>query len=462
MGDQSMDPNTMWRLQTDWYSPTRLLSGSPVQYDFPGDRFIPNRSLMDLDQAHTLLTSWTKETSNSKFNHEYRQKVEENLNLDSEGRPFKMLVFRGSPKSSRKSLRLVDEMRRSEEEAFNHTNNTKQYRNFPKKEARILDAPRLKDDYYLNIMDWGKNNILAIALGSEVYMWNAENSNTQKLFQVDRGNDYPSSVAWSDDAKAVAVGHMCSEIHLWDAEALKPVRILEGHQKKVGTLAWNGHILTSGSQDRSIINHDVRVRNSMICRVQTHAHQVCGLKWSNRGNLLASGGNDNMIYIWEASKMSSSHFLHRLDEHNGAVKALAWCPYDSHVLASGGGTMDGCIKLWSIQNGLCINSIDTQAQVCGLEWNRHHKEILSGHGYSASECKNQLCLWRYPSMSTVGRSACHSSRVLHLSQSPDGLNVISAVADETLRLWEIFGPPQPDKKVSQLDGLLSLKTSPIR
>ncbi|KAI8031020.1 Cell division cycle 20.2, cofactor of APC complex [Camellia lanceoleosa] len=358
-----MDPNTMWRLQTDWYSPTRLLSGSPVQYDFPGDRFIPNRSLMDLDQAHTLLTSWTKETSNSKFNHEYRQKVVENLNLDSEGRPFKMLVFRGSPKSSRKSLRLVDEMRRSEEKAFNHTNNAKQHRNFPKKEARILDAPRLKDDYYLNIMDWGKNNILAIALGSEVYMWNAENSNTQKLFQVDRGSDYPSSVAWSDDAKTVAVGHMCSEIHLWDAEALKPVqpslclgllnfknseislhfafyaqvRILEGHQKKVGTLAWNGHILTSGSQDRSIINHDVRVRNSMICRVQTHAHQVCGLKWSNRGNLLASGGNDNMIYIWEASKMSSSHFLHRLDEHNGAVKALAWCPYDSHVLASGGG-----------------------------------------------------------------------------------------------------------------------------
>ena len=66
------------------------------------------------------------------FQDKYRQKLEENLSLDSEGRPFKILVFRGSPKSSRKSLRLIDEMRRNEEEAFNYTNNVKQYRFFPK------------------------------------------------------------------------------------------------------------------------------------------------------------------------------------------------------------------------------------------------------------------------------------------------------------------------------------------
>ena len=90
-------------------------------------------------------------------------------------------------------------------------------------EARILDAPNIRDDYYLDIMDWGKTNIVAIALGSELYLWNAETRNIQKLLQVDRENDYPSSVAWSADARTVAVGHRCSEIQLWDAEALKLV-----------------------------------------------------------------------------------------------------------------------------------------------------------------------------------------------------------------------------------------------
>lgn len=60
--------------------------------------------------------------------------------------------------------------------------------------------------------------------------------------------------------------------------------------------------------------------------------------------------------------MSSTKFLHRFNDHCAAVKALAWCPYQFNVLASGGGTSDGCIKIWNIQKGTRINSIDTKAQ----------------------------------------------------------------------------------------------------
>lgn len=30
---------------------------------------------------------------------------------------------------------------------------------------KILDAPNLCDDFYLNLMDWSLSNILAVALG---------------------------------------------------------------------------------------------------------------------------------------------------------------------------------------------------------------------------------------------------------------------------------------------------------
>ncbi|RVW98233.1 Cell division cycle 20.2, cofactor of APC complex [Vitis vinifera] len=66
-------------------------------------------------------------------------------------------------------------------------------------------------------------------------------------------------------------------------------------------------------------------------------------------------------------------------------------------------------------------------------------------------------------MSKLGELKCHSSRVLHLSQSPDGSTVVSAGADETLRFWEVFGPPMTDSsRVSDLDSLLSFKRSLIR
>lgn len=61
--------------------------------------------------------------------------------------------------------------------------------------------------------------------------------------------------------------------------------------------------------------------------------------------------------------MSSSKFLHRLSDHCAAVKALAWCPYQNNVLASGGGLSDGCIKIWNTEKGICINNIETKAQV---------------------------------------------------------------------------------------------------
>lgn len=59
-------------------------------------------------------------------------------------------------------------------------------------------------------------------------------------------------------------------------------------------------------------------------------------------------------------------------------------------------------------------------QVCALQWNRHDREILSSHGFS----QNQLCLWKYPSMVKVAEFTGHTSRVLHLAQSPDGTTVV--------------------------------------
>lgn len=40
----------------------------------------------------------------------------------------------------------------------------------------------------------------------------------------------------------------------------------------------------------------------------------------------------------------------------------------------------------------------------------------------------------------------HTERILHLALSPDGSTVVSAGADETLRLWKCFAPDPFKKK----------------
>ena len=60
---------------------------------------------------------------------------------------------------------------------------TKQ-RQIPKIPYKVLDAPALKDDYYLNLVDWSELNDLVVGLSSCVYIWSATSSKVTKLYDL--------------------------------------------------------------------------------------------------------------------------------------------------------------------------------------------------------------------------------------------------------------------------------------
>jgi cell division cycle protein 20 (cofactor of APC complex) len=278
--------------------------------------------------------------------------------------------------------------------------------------------------------------MVAVALGPTVYLWNAGSGDITQLCQTAADtDDYITSVSWASDGKHIAVGTAHAEVQIWDAARARQVRCMRGHSARVGALAWNGTTLATGGRDNAILMHDVRIREHLTATLAGHEQEVCGLKWSPSGQQLASGGNDNILNIWDHNSISRRTHLHRITDHCAAVKALAWCPFQANLLASGGGTADRCIKFWNSSTGALLNSIDTHSQVCALQWNVHEREILSSHGYS----QNQLCLWKYPTMVKMAEFTGHSARVLHMATSPDGTTVVSAAADETLRFWRAFG-----------------------
>lgn len=58
---------------------------------------------------------------------------------------------------------------------------------------------------------------------------------------------------------------------------------MEGHSARVGALAWNNYILSSGCRSGQIIHHDVRQRDHKILTLSGHIQEICGLKWSTDG-----------------------------------------------------------------------------------------------------------------------------------------------------------------------------------
>ncbi|KAL5550090.1 hypothetical protein UlMin_000266 [Ulmus minor] len=407
------------------------------------DRFIPNRSAMDFDYAHYMLTEGRKSKENpaSSFSPSraaYRKLLDETFNMNR-GR---ILAFKNKPPEP-------VELFQYEFSSMPQDKPKKPRRNIPQNSERTLDAPDLVDDYYLNLLDWGSSNIVAIALGNTIYLWDATNGSTSELATMDDENGPVTSVSWAPDGRHIAIGLNNSEVQLWDSVSNRKLRTLrDGHRLRVGSLAWNNHILTTGGMEGRIVNNDVRLRKHIVETYRGHQQEVCGLKWSPSGQQLASGGNDNLLHIWDrsiSSSNSATQWLHRLEEHTSAVKALAWCPFQSNLLASGGGGGDRCIKFWNTHTGARLNSVDTGSQVCALLWNNNERELLSAHGFT----QNQLTLWKYPSMVKMAELTGHTSRVISMAQSPDGCTVASAAADETLKFWNVFGVPEVAKSASK-------------
>lgn len=411
------------------------------------DRFIPNRSTTDFESAnHSLVNAAGGGNGSDEAaaadganisiaDQQRRQTMKEILN-PNQSSDSRILSFKSKAPSAREDhLNNHKVLFSSGKPKAPKAANTRQV---PTKPEKILDAPDLMNDFYLHLLDWSKLNHLAVALCGSLFVWNAGDGSIVELFQFETDDELVTSVRWVSEGNILAVGDSTGGVALWDAAASKRVRLMSGHTDRVATLDWNAHILASGGRSGAVHLHDVRVADHHTATLEGHSQEVCGLAWSGTGSLLATGGNDNLVQLWSPSAPSAPALT--LTQHQSAVKAVSWCPWQHNVLATGGGTVDRTIRFWNATNGNCINSVDSGSQVSSLVWNTEYQELMSGHGFS----HNQLTLWRYPSMTKVADLKGHTSRVLQLLVSPDGTTVASAAADETIRLWKVW--PKSEKK----------------
>ncbi|AJR80046.1 AQG_2a_G0020270.mRNA.1.CDS.1 [Saccharomyces cerevisiae] len=308
----------------------------------------------------------------------------------------------------------------------------KQFRQIAKVPYRVLDAPSLADDFYYSLIDWSSTDVLAVALGKSIFL--TDNNTGDVVHLCDTENEY-TSLSWIGAGSHLAVGQANGLVEIYDVMKRKCIRTLSGHIDRVACLSWNNHVLTSGSRDHRILHRDVRMPDPFFETIESHTQEVCGLKWNVADNKLASGGNDNVVHVYEGTSKSP---ILTFDEHKAAVKAMAWSPHKRGVLATGGGTADRRLKIWNVNTSIKMSDIDSGSQICNMVWSKNTNELVTSHGYS----KYNLTLWDCNSMDPIAILKGHSFRVLHLTLSNDGTTVVSGAGDETLRYWKLFDKPK--------------------
>ena len=262
------------------------------------------------------------------------------------------------------------------------TINYLKYKSIPKIAYKVLDAPNLRDDFYLHLVDWSKEDIIAVGLDSKLYTWNSKISEVSLLSDLDDFYNYYSSLAYNNDGKYLINCSNDGTIYARNMQKSKNVKIFkdlsEGRICVVSPMNLNPNVFSIGAKDLIIKTIDLRSKLNPIMKYAGHSKEICGMKWSLDDKRLASGGDDNKLFIWDVRKEESEK---KLSSHTSAIKAMDWSIYKFGYLLSGGGTQDMTLKLWNINNMTLVDSINTSSQICNIAFSKISHEFITTHGF---------------------------------------------------------------------------------
>ena len=122
--------------------------------------------------------------------------------------------------------------------------------------------------------------------------------------------------------------------------------------------------------------------------------------------------------------------------HSAAIKAIAFCPWQRGLIATGGGSNDRAIHFYHTFSGACLATIDVQAQVTSLIWSTSRREIAATFGYAQPEHPYRIAVFSWPECrQVVAIPWANEMRALLAIAYPGGPNETSRQAGEGETWW---------------------------
>src|SRR5712691_5515016 len=184
-------------------------------------------------------------------------------------------------------------------------------------------------------------------------------------------------VAFSPDGRVIAAGDERGWIGLWDAETGKSIGIVRGHPDQVSSVAFSPDaksLVTAGAFDGHPGSSTVKIweiankansgpalvsavsfGSASKADVTGHGNPISILSFSPDAQLLAAGGTDSIVRIWNLQTGS----LQTLEGHTGEIRGLSFSPDSKKVLSSGHGSGgNGTLRLWDARKGTLLRALD--------------------------------------------------------------------------------------------------------
>lgn len=233
-----------------------------------------------------------------------------------------------------------------------------------------------------------------------------------------------TAIAYSPGGKFLASGGRGNDIRLFDAVSGKEIRRLVGHRARTYTAP-----------------RDPRFPMDALIGA-TGEGGVNSVAFSPDGKLLASGGWDDTVRIWD---VASGKELRKIEAHKAMVGRVLFSPDGRHLASRG--ALDGTVRLWDVTTGLPLHKLVGLSNINPWRFNHDMALAIAPDGKTlAATARNSLVFFDLTSGTEIKRLPSHVYGIT-VAYSPDGKLLATGGVDEgkdvySLRIWDVASGKQ--------------------
>ena len=256
-------------------------------------------------------------------------------------------------------------------------------------------------------------------------------SDMSQLSPIHRlGRGSIESAALSPDGQKLAVG---SSVGVWiyDAHALEPEQLLQGHEDIVHAVAWSpdGSRLVSGGWDNTLRLWDVGSGEQI--GIADLGEQLLTVAWLPLNGQIAATTWGNEIAIFEAETMRQ---LGELIGFEDSVQHLRVSP-NGQWLAAADSNENSTIRVWDAESGdLKLEFPAHDGEIGNLTWSPDSTQLISTG--ASEESVARVWFVENESPEILYELAAHEYGIFDAAYSPDGTEIVTSGGDNLLAVWD--------------------------
>lgn len=231
---------------------------------------------------------------------------------------------------------------------------------------------------------------------------------------------------------------------------IAPEKVITEKKHKVWSVAYSddGKMLASGGDDGSVIIYNTQNYTEVI-RFEGLKDVPVSVCFSHDGKKVAAAGKDKRITVWS---LESKLKLFEFKGHKDYVIDVEFSPNDK-ILASA--SYDRTLKLWNTSTGELMSTLEGHGkQINSLNFSPNGERLISGSG------DKTIKIWDVKKSSELLTIPAHSDWVRCVKYSPDASLIASGGNDRKIHIWDAYSGKLLNTFLGHKNWVMSLDFSP--